>query len=45
MHNWRAKLVSLVAASAVWYLIKRDIEQSPGGPVLRPATRSMPRFP
>jgi hypothetical protein len=45
VHNWRAKLASLLAAGAVWYLIKRDLDQSLGGPLLRPTSRSAPRFP
>ncbi|MBV9391750.1 MAG: hypothetical protein JOY96_07665 [Verrucomicrobia bacterium] len=29
LKNWRAKLMSLVVAIAVWYVIKRDVEVTP----------------
>ncbi len=28
LHNWRAKLMSLVVAFAVWYLIKKNVESA-----------------
>jgi len=27
--NWRAKLMSLIVATAVWYLVKKNIDFSP----------------
>ncbi len=44
VHNWRAKVVSLLVATVVWLLIKRDLAQPPPT-VLKPALRSVPRFP
>ena len=44
VHNWRAKIASLLAATVVWLLVKRDLSQPPP-PVLKPALRSLPRFP
>ncbi len=29
LHNWKAKLLSLVAATAVWMLIKSGIPRQP----------------
>jgi hypothetical protein len=29
LENWRAKLMALIVATAVWYLIKRNVEVSP----------------
>jgi hypothetical protein len=29
LENWRAKLMSLIVASAVWYLIKKNVESTP----------------
>ena len=29
LENWRAKLVSLLLAIAVWYLIKKNVETTP----------------
>ncbi len=28
LHNWRAKLMSLVVAFAVWYLIRKNVESA-----------------
>jgi hypothetical protein len=30
VENWRAKLMSLIVASAVWYVIKKNITTGPG---------------
>ncbi|HYY30755.1 MAG TPA: hypothetical protein VE860_22655 [Chthoniobacterales bacterium] len=30
LENWRAKLMSLIVATAVWYLVKRNVDESPG---------------
>jgi hypothetical protein len=30
VENWRAKLMSLVVASAVWYVIKKNITTASG---------------
>jgi hypothetical protein len=29
LNNWRAKLISLLLATTVWYLIKKNIETTP----------------
>jgi hypothetical protein len=29
LENWRAKLMSLIVATAVWYLVKKNVEVSP----------------
>ncbi|MGA8654644.1 MAG: hypothetical protein WB586_00710 [Chthoniobacterales bacterium] len=29
LQNWRAKLMSLIVASAVWYLIKKNVDSTP----------------
>jgi hypothetical protein len=29
LKNWRAKLISLLLATTVWYLIKKNIETTP----------------
>ena len=29
LENWQAKLMALIVATAVWYLIKRNVEVSP----------------
>jgi hypothetical protein len=46
MENWQAKLMSLVVATAVWYLIKKNVDSYPErwrleqhAPVLPPVTR------
>lgn len=43
LHNWRAKLGSLLVAAALWYLLERAIEPTPA-PAVVPA-RTLPRFP
>jgi hypothetical protein len=30
LENWRAKLMSLVVATAVWYLIRKNVDETPG---------------
>ena len=30
MENWRAKLMALIVATAVWYLIKKNVDETPG---------------
>jgi hypothetical protein len=32
LKNWRAKLISLLLATTVWYLIKKNIETTPSPP-------------
>ncbi|MBV8173867.1 MAG: hypothetical protein JO207_03430 [Verrucomicrobia bacterium] len=27
--NWRAKLMALIVATAVWYLIKKNVDEAP----------------
>ncbi|HZC59004.1 MAG TPA: hypothetical protein VE154_03350 [Chthoniobacterales bacterium] len=34
LENWRAKLMSLIVATAVWYLVKKNIDVSPERPGL-----------
>jgi hypothetical protein len=29
LENWRAKLMSLVVATAVWYLIRKNVDEMP----------------
>jgi len=29
LENWRAKLMSLIVATAVWYLVKKNVDVSP----------------
>jgi hypothetical protein len=29
LQNWRAKLISLLLATTVWYLIKKNVETTP----------------
>jgi hypothetical protein len=29
VENWRAKLMALIVATAVWYLIKKNVEVTP----------------
>jgi hypothetical protein len=29
LENWRAKLMSLIVATAVWYLVKKNADVSP----------------
>jgi hypothetical protein len=31
LENWRAKLMSLVVATAVWYLIRKNVDETAGG--------------
>jgi hypothetical protein len=40
LENWRAKLMALIVATAVWYLIKKNIDVAPDRWSLehRPAT-------
>ncbi len=33
LHNWKAKLASLLVAIAVWYLFKEDIRTRDRGPI------------
>src|SRR5437588_5374722 len=37
LENWRAKLISLLLATTVWYLIKKNIETTPS-----PSGKSFP---
>jgi len=37
LNNWRAKLISLLLATTVWYLIKKNIETTPS-----PSGKSFP---
>jgi hypothetical protein len=37
VENWRAKLMSLIVASAVWYVIKKNITTTPE--IWRPEVR------
>ena len=37
LNNWRAKLISLLLATTVWYLIKKNIETTPA-----PSGKSFP---
>ena len=37
LNNWRAKLISLLLATTVWYLIKKNIETTPS-----PSGKSVP---
>jgi hypothetical protein len=30
LENWRAKLMSLIVATAVWYLVKKNVDESSG---------------
>jgi hypothetical protein len=30
LENWRAKLMALIVATAVWYLIKKNVDETPG---------------
>jgi hypothetical protein len=30
LENWRAKLMSLIVATAVWYLIRKNVDELPG---------------
>ena len=30
MENWRAKLMAWIVATAVWYLIKKNVDETPG---------------
>jgi hypothetical protein len=30
LENWRAKLMALIVATAVWYLIKKNVDEAPG---------------
>jgi hypothetical protein len=46
VENWQAKLMSLVVATAVWYLIKKNVDSYPErwrleqrAPILPPSTR------
>jgi hypothetical protein len=32
VENWRAKLMSLIVATAVWYLVKKNLDVSPERP-------------
>jgi hypothetical protein len=32
LENWRAKLISLLLATTVWYLIKKNITMTPSSP-------------
>ncbi|MBV9127948.1 MAG: hypothetical protein JO117_07665 [Verrucomicrobia bacterium] len=43
-HNWRAKVGSLLVATVVWFLIKRDISHPPST-LVKPVMESFPRFP
>jgi hypothetical protein len=40
LKNWRAKLMALIVATAVWYLIKKNVDVAPDrwGLEHRPAT-------
>jgi hypothetical protein len=29
LENWRAKLMALIVATAVWYLIKKNVDVAP----------------
>lgn len=29
LENWRAKLMALIVATAVWYLIKKNVDETP----------------
>jgi hypothetical protein len=29
LENWRAKLMALIVATAVWYLIKKNVDVTP----------------
>jgi hypothetical protein len=44
LENWQAKLMALVVASAVWYLIKKNVEATPDRwrPDRRPALAPPP---
>jgi hypothetical protein len=43
VENWRAKLMSLVVAAAVWYLIKKNQDTTlEGWPVLLERHKSIP---
>jgi hypothetical protein len=39
LENWRAKLMALTVATAVWYLIKKNVDVAPDRwvPEVRPA--------
>jgi hypothetical protein len=43
--NWRAKLMSLVVATAVWYLIRKNVDETQGHWLLdqRTPSESHPR--
>jgi hypothetical protein len=36
LNNWRAKLISLILATTLWYLIKKNLETTPS-PIRVPA--------
>jgi hypothetical protein len=40
LENWRAKLISLLLATTVWYLIKKNVEATP--PVLGSSSSPTP---
>jgi hypothetical protein len=43
VENWRAKLMSLIVAAAVWYLIKKNQDTTvEGWPVLPERHKSVP---
>lgn len=39
LENWQAKLMSLIVATAVWYLIKKNVDSVPEQ--LQPERRSI----